>query len=166
MVIFMASSNLHETSRNLLLNIYIYVCVCVCVCVCVLDCMHSPYTKITYIWPPPYFFGAVPQSYLSCCLPGCSLHFAPNKTTHSSHMGTFLSWRKKEGKRGREGKRKIEAGYLCLPLSKCLIIITRAYWESIIYLPRNLGNKKKFKSMFFCSQVPNVTVASRFLSRK
>ena len=26
-------------------------------------------------------FGAVSQSYLRCCLPGCSPHFAPNKTS-------------------------------------------------------------------------------------
>ena len=29
---------------------------------------------------PPCLSGAVSQGYLRCCLPGCSLHFAPNKT--------------------------------------------------------------------------------------
>ena len=41
----------------------------------VLDCMYSPFAKITYILSfPRYLFGAVSQNYLRCWLPGCSLH--------------------------------------------------------------------------------------------
>ena len=29
---------------------------------------------------PPYLCGAVSQSYLKCCLPGCNSHFYPDKT--------------------------------------------------------------------------------------
>ena len=36
----------------------------------------KPYT-LTF---PHCCFGAVSQSYLRCCLPGCSPHFTPNKT--------------------------------------------------------------------------------------
>ena len=45
--------------------------------------MNSPFTKITYILnfsTPPNIFGTVSQNYLRYCLPGCNLHFAPNKT--------------------------------------------------------------------------------------
>ena len=37
--------------------------------------MYCPFTKITYI--PLCVFGAASQSYLRCCLQGCSPHFAP-----------------------------------------------------------------------------------------
>ena len=47
---------------------------------CVLDCLYSPFTKITYILTFPYLFGAVSQSYLRCYLLGYSPYFAPNKT--------------------------------------------------------------------------------------
>ena len=33
---------------------------------------------------PPYPFGAASQSYLRCCLPGCSPHFAPDKSSQLS----------------------------------------------------------------------------------
>ena len=39
--------------------------------------MYSPFTKITYILTFPL---PLSQSYLKCCLPGYSPHFAPNKT--------------------------------------------------------------------------------------
>ena len=66
-LLLMTSSNLHETSSYLLKE-------------CVLDCVYSPLTTISYILTfPPYIFGAVSQSYLKCCLPGYSSHFAPNK---------------------------------------------------------------------------------------
>ena len=70
---------LHETSRKLLEKY-------------VLGCMHSSFTKITYILSfPPCLFGGVSQSYLRCCLPGCSPHFAPNKNvTHNSHIVHFF----------------------------------------------------------------------------
>ena len=42
----MTSRKLHEMSRNLLENY-------------VLDCMYSPFTRVTYILSFPYFFGAV-----------------------------------------------------------------------------------------------------------
>ena len=48
---------------------------------CVLDDIYSVFTKITYILSfPHHLFGAISQKYLRCCLPGCSPHFAPNKT--------------------------------------------------------------------------------------
>ena len=37
------------------------------------------YWNLIY-WLPYCHFGAVSQSYLRCCLQGCSPHFAPNKT--------------------------------------------------------------------------------------
>ena len=44
-------------------------------------CMLSPFPQITCILTfPPCLFGAVSQSYLKCCLLGCSPHFTPNKT--------------------------------------------------------------------------------------
>ena len=97
-----------------------------CVCIRLIACTR-PIPKSHIYDLPPNLFGVVPQSYLRCSLPGCSLHFAPNKTNHSSHVGTFLSWGKKE-ERGREGKRKIDAGYLCLIIfnktgHKCLLRI-------------------------------------------
>ena len=54
--------------------------------------MHSSFTKITYILNfPPCLFGGVSQSYLRCCLPGCSPHFAPNKNvTPNSHIAHFF----------------------------------------------------------------------------
>ena len=43
-------------------------------------------------WPSPYLFGAVSQSYLKCSLPGCSPHFASNKTNSQlSRCAFFLS---------------------------------------------------------------------------
>ena len=57
----------HETSRNLL-ETYMF------------DCMYSPFTKITHIVSSARLFGALSQSYLKGSLPGCSPHFAPNKT--------------------------------------------------------------------------------------
>ena len=60
-------AKVHETSRNLLEKY-------------VLACIFSPFTEITYILTfPPCLFGAVSQRYLRHCLPGYSLHFAPNK---------------------------------------------------------------------------------------
>ena len=70
----MSSKKLHKTNRNL--EKY------------VVDCMYSPFTKITYILTlPPCLFEIVSQSCLRCCPLGCSLHFSSNKTykTHSSH---------------------------------------------------------------------------------
>ena len=68
----------HKTSKNLLEEY-------------VLDCMYSPVTKITYILTfPPCLFGSVFQSYLRCCLLGCSPHFAPDilpcNLTCNSHI--------------------------------------------------------------------------------
>ena len=60
---------LHETGRSLLKKY-------------VLDCMYSPFTKTTFILTFPLsscLSGTVSQSYLSCCLPGHSPHFVPNK---------------------------------------------------------------------------------------
>ena len=48
--------------------------------------LNSPFTKTLYIDLSILCFGAVSQSYLRCCLPGCSPHFAPNKTTHNSQV--------------------------------------------------------------------------------
>ena len=46
----------------------------------VLDCMHSPFTKITCIIILPYSFPLwSSQSYLKCCLLGHRPHFATNK---------------------------------------------------------------------------------------
>ena len=72
----------HKTSRNLLEEY-------------VLDCMYSPFTKITYILTsPPCLFGSVSQSYLRCFLLGCSPHFAPDillcNLTCNSHIVLFF----------------------------------------------------------------------------
>ena len=52
---------------------------------CVLDCTYPPslksYIALTF---PLFHFGTVFQSYLKCCLLGCSPHFAPNKTLVTS----------------------------------------------------------------------------------
>ena len=81
---------LHETSRNLLEKY-------------VPDCTYSPFTKIIYmlsspqnhiyaiLLPAPRILWNSSQSYLRCCLPACSLHSAPNKTTHNSHFVLFFS---------------------------------------------------------------------------
>ena len=67
-LLLVTSNNLHETSNYLLKER-------------VLDCVYSPFTTISYLLTfLPYLFGAVSQSYLKCCLPGYSSHFAPNKT--------------------------------------------------------------------------------------
>ena len=51
----------------------------------------TPLSPKPYIFTSPYcHFGAVSQSYLWCCLPGCSPHFAPDKTTWNLYI--FLSW--------------------------------------------------------------------------
>ena len=55
-------------------------------------CLH----KNLIYWPTFYcLFGAVSQSHLKCCLLGCSLHFAPNKTCKSQVVCPFKStpWR-------------------------------------------------------------------------
>ena len=73
------SRKLHETNRNLLEK---YVLVCI----------YSPFTIITHIltFLLPCLFGAVSQSYLRCCLLGCSPHFAPNKTKLATLMLCFF----------------------------------------------------------------------------
>ena len=45
----------------------------------VLDCMYSPFTKITYTltFSPTTFLQQFLMSYLRCCLPGYSPHFFP-----------------------------------------------------------------------------------------
>ena len=52
---------------------------------CVLDCTYpsslKSYIALTF---PLFRFGTVFQSYLKCCLLGCSPHFAPNKTQLTS----------------------------------------------------------------------------------
>jgi len=56
----------------------------------VLDCMKSPFTKITFIaLSTPHLSEAVSQSYLRCCLPGCSPHFATNNS-QLSHCAFFF----------------------------------------------------------------------------
>ena len=42
---------------------------------------------------PPCLFGAVCQSFLKCCLPGCSPHFAPSKTSLTTLMLCIFSSR-------------------------------------------------------------------------
>ena len=57
------------------------------------DCTYSPFTKnhIYAVLPlTPCIFGTVSQRYLRCCFPACSLHFAPNKTTHNSQLCVFF----------------------------------------------------------------------------
>ena len=49
--------------------------------------LNSPFTKMLYLTFPDCLFGAVAQSYLTCYLPGCSPHFATNKTQF-----TTLTW--------------------------------------------------------------------------
>ena len=45
------------------------------------DFLYSPFTEITYVLAFSLAsFAAVSQSYLRCCLLGCSPHFAPNET--------------------------------------------------------------------------------------
>ena len=62
--------------------------------------LNSPFTKILYTDLPPslliltfarYLFGAVFQSSLRCCLPGCSPHLAPDKTPLSTLM-LYIFW--------------------------------------------------------------------------
>lgn len=49
--------------------------------------MNSPFIKTTYMLTfPPHLFEGVSQSYLKCCLPGCSPQFAPNKTELATLM--------------------------------------------------------------------------------
>ena len=57
---------------------------------CVLDAC-TPFTKVIYNSDlPPYFFGAVPQNYLRCCLQVYSPHFARNKlNSQLSHCAFF-----------------------------------------------------------------------------
>ena len=73
----MTSSNLHETSRNLLQKICVW--------------LHEVlFTKITYIqtFPLPPWSGF--SDYLRCCLLGYSLHFAPIKLNlQLSHCAFF-----------------------------------------------------------------------------
>ena len=76
----MSSRKLHKTGRNL--EKY------------VVDCMYSPFTKITYILTlPPCLFETVSQSCLRCCPLGCSPHFSSNKTykTHNSNIVHIFS---------------------------------------------------------------------------
>ena len=49
--------------------------------------LNSAFTKMLYLTFPNCLFGAVAQSYLTCYLPGCSPHFATNKTQF-----TTLTW--------------------------------------------------------------------------
>ena len=50
---------------------------------------------------PPYLLGAVPQSSLKCCLPGCSPHFAPDKSySHLSRCAFFKSTVTRTGPEG------------------------------------------------------------------
>ena len=52
----------------------------------------APASPKSYMLTSPYsLFGAVSQSYLKCCLPGCSPHFAPNKTYCNSHVVHLFS---------------------------------------------------------------------------
>ena len=57
----------------------------------------------SWYWTPPSpkpciltfpccHFGAVSQSYLRCCLPGCSPHFAPKLNSQLSSCTSFFSW--------------------------------------------------------------------------
>ena len=49
--------------------------------------MYCPFTKITHI--PLCVFGTGSQSYLRCCLLGCSPHFAPQTLTFNFRVGHF-----------------------------------------------------------------------------
>ena len=71
------------TIRNLLQkkkkkNMYLIACI-----------PPSPKSQITS--HPSCLFGAVPQSYLKCCFPVYSPHFAPNKTLLQLSCWAFLS---------------------------------------------------------------------------
>ena len=48
--------------------------------------------KFSYTDLCHYHFGAVYWSYLRCCLPGCGVHFALNKTELNSHIMHLFSW--------------------------------------------------------------------------
>ena len=52
--------------------------------------LNSPFTKTFILTFPHCCFGAVSRSYLRCCLPGCSPHFAPNKTTLKLYISFSL----------------------------------------------------------------------------
>ena len=43
------------------------------------------YTDLTL-----YFFGAVSQNHLTCCLLGCSAHLAQKNSTHNTHVVHFF----------------------------------------------------------------------------
>jgi len=65
-----------------------------------LDCTYSLFIKITYILtsplpqPLPHLFGAISQSYLRCSVPGCSPHFASNKT----QLAWKIPWTEEPGR--------------------------------------------------------------------
>ena len=64
---------------------------------------HQNHINIDHPSLPPGLFGAVPQSYLRCCLPGYSPHFATSKTDLTTlTLCIFLS------PRGEGRKRKYE----------------------------------------------------------
>ena len=44
------------------------------------DCMYSPFTEISVLWPSHYLFGTLSQNCLKCYLLGYSPNFAPCKT--------------------------------------------------------------------------------------
>ena len=76
---------LHETSRCFWKNTCLIACI-------------SPSTKISYVLTfSTYLFGAVSQSYLRCCFPGCGLHFPPNNTQLST-LTLFLFFKSTGGK--------------------------------------------------------------------
>ena len=45
------------------------------------------YTDLTL-----YFFGAVSQNHLTCCLLGCSAHLAQKNSTHNTHVVYFFQF--------------------------------------------------------------------------
>ena len=58
--------------------------------ICLIACIPSS-PKSHTCWPSPYLFGAVSQSYLRCCFPGFSPHFAPKSIlTRNSHIVLFF----------------------------------------------------------------------------
>ena len=78
MLVSRDSQKLHETSRSYLQKICAWLHVLAL-------CQNHIYSVL-----PLYLFGTVSQSYLRCCLPGCSSHIAPNKNLSENSQGVHL----------------------------------------------------------------------------
>ena len=94
----------------------------------VLDSTYSPSSRSYISCPSPSTFSDQFQSYLRCCLRGCSPQYAPSKTTLSSHCAFFFfsqCWR---------GPRVVilplpKAASFSFPLPKLLVTTSWGGWS-------------------------------------